>query len=62
VSLERGFEEMAAMRFVIGPVWRLLERVAAAEQAWIDWLGAKRASVNRSVRDSFPNRSDGDRR
>ena len=49
------------MRFVIGPVWRLLERVAAAEQAWIDWLGAKRASVNENAGDSIVNRSDGDR-
>jgi len=39
VSLERGFEEMAVMRLIVSPSWRLLQRVAAAEQAWTAWLG-----------------------
>ena len=39
VSLERGFEEMAVMRLIVGPIWRLLQRIAAAEQAWTAWLG-----------------------
>ena len=43
VALERGFEEMAVMRLVVGPVWRMLERIAAVERAWTDWLGRKRA-------------------
>jgi NAD(P)H-quinone oxidoreductase subunit 5 len=45
VALERGFEEMAVMRLVVGPVWRLLERIAAVERAWTDWLGRKRAGT-----------------
>jgi NAD(P)H-quinone oxidoreductase subunit 5 len=39
VALERGFEEMAVSRVVIGPARRLLERLADAERAWTDWLG-----------------------
>jgi len=39
VSLERGFEEMAVMRLIVSPIWRLLQRIAAAEQAWTAWLG-----------------------
>ena len=39
VSLERGFEEMAVMRLIVGPIWRLLQRIAATEQAWTAWLG-----------------------
>ena len=54
VALERGFEEMAVMRGVVGPVWRLLERLAAAERAWTAWLGEKRdgstGSKQREVR------------
>ncbi|MEI8227283.1 MAG: proton-conducting transporter membrane subunit [Planctomycetota bacterium] len=46
VALERGFEEMAVMRVVVGPVWRLLERVAAAERAWTAWLGSSRDSFD----------------
>ena len=41
IALERGFEEMAVMR-VVGPIVRLLERLAAAERAWVAWLGEKR--------------------
>ena len=54
VALERGFEEMAVMRGVVGPVWRLLKRLAAAERAWTAWLGEKRdgstGSKQREVR------------
>jgi NADH-quinone oxidoreductase subunit L len=41
IALERGFEEMAVMR-VVGPIVRLLERLAAAERGWVAWLGEKR--------------------
>jgi hypothetical protein len=45
---------MAVMRGVVGPVWRLLERLAAAERAWTAWLGEKRdgstGSKQRGVR------------
>jgi NADH-quinone oxidoreductase subunit L len=41
IALERGFEEMAVMQ-VVGPIVRLLERLAAAERAWVAWLGGKR--------------------
>ena len=40
IALERGFEEPAVMG-VVGPLVRLLERLAAAERAWVAWLGAK---------------------
>ncbi len=39
VALERGFEEMVVSRSVVGPAWRLLERLADLERAWTDWLG-----------------------
>jgi hypothetical protein len=45
VALERGFEEMAVMRVFVGPAWRLLERIAAAERAWTAWLGEKRGAA-----------------
>jgi len=45
VSLERGFEEMAVMRLIVGPIWRLLQRIAAAEQAWTAWLGGERPAL-----------------
>lgn len=41
IALERGFEEPAVMG-VVGPLVRLLERLAAAERAWVAWLGEKR--------------------
>ena len=41
IALERGFEEPAVMG-VVGPIVRLLERLAAAERAWVAWLGEKR--------------------
>jgi NAD(P)H-quinone oxidoreductase subunit 5 len=41
IALERGFEEQAVM-WVVGPIVRLLERLAAAERAWVAWLGEKR--------------------
>ena len=41
VALDRGFEEMALSRFVVGPVWRFLEWLGAAELRWIDWLGTR---------------------
>jgi NADH:ubiquinone oxidoreductase subunit 5 (subunit L)/multisubunit Na+/H+ antiporter MnhA subunit len=40
IAIERGFEEPAVMG-VVGPLVRLLERLAAAERAWVAWLGAK---------------------
>jgi len=40
IALERGFEEPAVMG-VVGPLVRLLERLAAAERAWVAWLGEK---------------------
>ena len=39
VALDRGYEEMAVGRFVVGPVTRLLDRAAAIERRWIAWLG-----------------------
>ena len=42
IALDRGFEEMAVGRLVVGPAWRLLDRVAAAERRWIRWLGGER--------------------
>ena len=42
IALERGYEEMAVTKFVVGPALRLLERLAAAERAWVTWLGEKR--------------------
>ena len=42
VALDRGYEEMAISRLFIGPAWRLLERIAAAERSWNDWLGELR--------------------
>jgi NADH:ubiquinone oxidoreductase subunit 5 (subunit L)/multisubunit Na+/H+ antiporter MnhA subunit len=42
ISLERGFEEMAVIRGVVGPAVRLLERVAEAERSIAAWLGEKR--------------------
>jgi len=44
VALERGFEEMAVMRIVVGPAVRLLERLAGLERAWTAWLGERRGS------------------
>jgi len=41
VALDRGFEEMVLSRFVVGPVWRFLEWLGAAELRWIDWLGTR---------------------
>ena len=45
VSLERGFEEMAVMRLIVGPIWRLLQRIATAEQAWTAWLGGEKPAL-----------------
>ena len=42
VALDRGYEEMAVMRFVVGPAVALLERLAAGERAWVAWLGERR--------------------
>jgi len=42
IALDRGFEEMAVGRLVVGPAWRLLDRIAAAERRWIRWLGRER--------------------
>ena len=47
VALDRGFEEMVLSRFVVGPVWRLLERLGEAELDWIDWLGTRREDRSR---------------
>jgi hypothetical protein len=33
---------MTVTTFVVGPALRLLERLAAAERAWVTWLGEKR--------------------
>jgi hypothetical protein len=49
VALDRGFEEMVLSRFVIGPIWRLLERLGGAELAWIDWLGTRPEDRRRDV-------------
>jgi len=45
VSLERGFEEMAVMRLIVGPIWRLLQRIATAEQAWTAWLEGEKPAL-----------------
>lgn len=47
VALDRGYEEMAVSRFVVGPVLRLLDRAAAAEKRWIRWLGGESAGGGR---------------
>jgi NAD(P)H-quinone oxidoreductase subunit 5 len=39
VALERGYEDMGVMRFVVEPFRRLVERIDAAERAWTAWLG-----------------------
>lgn len=41
VALDRGFEELVVSRFVVGPVWRFLERLGKAESVWIEWLGTR---------------------
>jgi NADH:ubiquinone oxidoreductase subunit 5 (subunit L)/multisubunit Na+/H+ antiporter MnhA subunit len=43
IALDRGFEEMVVTRGVVGPVVRLLERLAEAERSFAAWLGQKRA-------------------
>ena len=42
IALERGFEEMAVGRFVVGPVLQSLKMAAAAERKWVAWLGGAR--------------------
>ncbi|NDC62967.1 MAG: oxidoreductase [Planctomycetia bacterium] len=42
IALDRGFEEMAVGRLFVGPAWRLLDRLAAAERRWVAWLGGER--------------------
>jgi hypothetical protein len=49
VALDRGFEEMVLSRFVVGPVWRFLERIDEAELRWIDWLGTRREDRARDL-------------
>ena len=49
VALDRGFEEMVLSRFVVGPVWRFLERIGEAELRWIDWLGTRREDRARDL-------------
>ena len=41
VALDRGYEEPLVARFIVGPVMRLLDFVAAAERRWIAWLGGE---------------------
>jgi len=41
ISLERGFEEMAVTRIVVGPLWRLLDRLAGMERRWVAWLAGE---------------------
>jgi NADH-quinone oxidoreductase subunit L len=47
VALDRGYEEMAVSRLVLGPVWRLLERLSRAERSWVDTLGNLRVGRRR---------------
>ncbi|MFN9369546.1 MAG: proton-conducting transporter membrane subunit [Planctomycetia bacterium] len=47
IALERGFEEMAVDRLVIGPVLRLLEWAATAESRWVAWLAGERGGRRR---------------
>ena len=42
IALERGYEEMAVGRFVVGPMTRLLERATRAEARWVAWLAGER--------------------
>jgi NADH-quinone oxidoreductase subunit L len=42
VALDRGYEEMAVVRFIVEPFRGVVQRVDAAERAWIDWLGELR--------------------
>jgi NADH-quinone oxidoreductase subunit L len=50
VALDRGYEEMLISRFVVSPAWRLLQRIAAAEEAWTDWLGRAQTAGRRDDR------------
>jgi NADH:ubiquinone oxidoreductase subunit 5 (subunit L)/multisubunit Na+/H+ antiporter MnhA subunit len=42
VALDRGYEEMAVSRLVIGPVWRILEQLARLERSWVEFVGELR--------------------
>ncbi|MEI6240019.1 MAG: proton-conducting transporter membrane subunit [Planctomycetia bacterium] len=50
IALERGFEEMAVTRVVVGPLWRLLERMADGERAWVNWLADRRGRATNERR------------
>ncbi|MFM8734853.1 MAG: proton-conducting transporter membrane subunit [Pirellulales bacterium] len=41
VAVDRGYEEMAVGRLVVGPVLRLLDRAANAEKRWLAWLAGE---------------------
>lgn len=47
VALDRGYEEMAVSRLVVGPVLRLLDRAVGLEQRWLNWLGGQSAGGRR---------------
>jgi NADH:ubiquinone oxidoreductase subunit 5 (subunit L)/multisubunit Na+/H+ antiporter MnhA subunit len=39
VALDRGYDEPALQRLVVGPVLRILERAATLERRWVEFLG-----------------------
>lgn len=47
IALDRGYEEMVVSRLVVGPVWRLLERLARVERSWVAFLGDLRIGGRR---------------
>jgi len=47
IAIERGYEEMLVGDLVVRPIHRLLERAAAAERRWIEWLAGDRAGGRR---------------
>lgn len=41
IALDRGYEEMAVGRLVVGPFLELLERAADAERRWLAWVSGE---------------------
>jgi NAD(P)H-quinone oxidoreductase subunit 5 len=47
IALDRGYDDLVVLRFVVSPVWRFLERVNAVEGKWTVWLGELRLNRRR---------------